>query len=360
MLIVFLGHFASVWSRQVHPNGSPAFFLRLMDADATFGSSLFMMLSAFFAYGSLRRGNKSFGAFLRGRFWRLYPLYLIMIAVYIVGSLVFPKMSKLPGDRHQVLIFLVETLLLLPGILHIRPLIDVAWTLSFLILFYFIEGAMARAFRSVSVPRASRIVFLGTAAMLWAQVGDLTLWWEPRTAIFWTGMVLSEIVEWMSEQHQQSAIRLVLPAVSVAILGVCLRTHLLLTKPPVPVVSLLVWCFVITSVTLSALLWVCYFGPAWWKSLLSGTQLSRMGAASYSFYLTHGLAIKVFKYGVIPALGAAAADARVFWACQVAGLALSVVIARAVHERIENPISRLVPWPSTAQPSAFGFPASSS
>src|ERR1700692_2910002 len=104
MLFVFLGHFGPVWSNLVHPKGAAGFFLRLVDADATFGSSFFMLISAFFTYGSLMGGEKDFGKLLRARIWRLYPLYLIMTVVYVVGSIVFPKMSRLPANPHDTAI----------------------------------------------------------------------------------------------------------------------------------------------------------------------------------------------------------------------------------------------------------------
>src|SRR4051812_42907376 len=58
MLFVFVGHFGITWSQLVHPAGTPSAFLRLVDADAALGSGFFMLLSGFFAYGSLMRGRK--------------------------------------------------------------------------------------------------------------------------------------------------------------------------------------------------------------------------------------------------------------------------------------------------------------
>jgi exopolysaccharide production protein ExoZ len=341
MLFVFVGHFGGLWDEMVHPRGSVASFLQLVNADATFGSSLFMLLSAFFVYGSRMRGNKTFREFIHGRMLRLYPLYLILICTYIVGSLVFPKMSRLPaGSGAHTALFILETLLFLPGIFRIPLLMDVAWTLSFVFYFYLVEAALAHIFRRSGLSRLPRFFILITAAILWAFAGEYGLW-ERRTAILWTGMALWEAVDAMSGELRAWAVRLTTPAAIIAILGVLARTNLMLYKPTTGIVPLLVYRAGITSVTLSAFVWVVYFGPQWWKDLLSGPRLRRMGTASYSFYLTHGFALKVFKFGVIPILGPLAAAPIVFWICQITGLALSIAIARGVHLLIENPLSQL-------------------
>jgi exopolysaccharide production protein ExoZ len=342
MLFVFMGHFGTVWTQLTHPTGLAHSFLRIVEADATFGSSFFMLISAFFGYSSLRRGKKPFGEFLRGRLLRIYPLYIAMTGVYIVGSIAFPKMSKLPADVHQLPAFLFETLLFLPGLLPIRPLMDVAWTLGFIILFYFIGGAFAAIFKRWEVSRAFRFALFSSLAILWAVAGDCNQWWEPRTAILWTGMALSEAMEGIGSERLHRAQHLVAPAVLIAVMGVWARTHLLLSQTSAPLLSRRVWTFVITSVTLSAFVWVCSFGAQWWKRLLSGSELRQLGAASYSFYLTHGLVLKLFRFGIIPLLGVNANTATSFWASQLVGLVLSIWTAKLVHQWIESPMSRFI------------------
>jgi peptidoglycan/LPS O-acetylase OafA/YrhL len=330
----------------MEPDGAPCrvgdLFLRVIAADVALGANFFMLLSGFFAYGSLMRGKKSFGKFLHQRAWRLYPLYLIMVLVYIAGSWVFPNMSKLPANPYDAAIFLLQTLVFLPGLWHVRPLMDVAWTLSFIVLFYFIEGALAHFFRISGLSRWSRIGILTGGGLLWALVGDSLGCWEARTAIFWVGMALSEAVGGLQRGRRTWATNLVAWAAAIAILGVWLRTDLMLSKPT-GIVSVPLLRLVLTTVTLSAFLWVAFFGPQWWKRLLSGRRLGQLGAASYSFYLTHGFAIKAFHYGIIPWLGSAASEPLVFWASQFVGLALSIGIARLTYVLIERPISELAP-----------------
>lgn len=343
MCFVFLGHFAGVWHPLVDSQGAARLYLRIVDADATFGSSFFMLIFAFFAYGSMRRGRRPFGEFIAGRLWRLYPLYLVMVALYIAGSVLLPHMSKLPADRGEWPLYLLQTVLLLPGIVPAKPLMDVSWTLSFIVLFYFVEAALANIFRSSKVRPAGRMLFFCGMALLWALAGDIRHWWEPRTAILWTGMALSEFVDWASIKHHDWAARMVIPAVGLFVFGGLLRTELMLTLPSTPLVSLEIWRFGITSVTLSALTWVCYFGPDAWTRVFTAWPLLLMGEANYSYYLTHGIAIKLFRFGIIPAMGVYASNGLFFWISQLGGIALSVAIATLVHRHVDLPLARLGP-----------------
>lgn len=340
MLLVFLGHFGSLWTASPHPAGAPTLYLKLIDADATFGSSFFMLLSGFFAYGALMRGN-SFGRFLRGRLWRIYPLYIFMNVVYILGSLLIPSISKLPPTLGETAIFLVQTAFFLPGILPVAPLMEVAWTLSFVVAFYFIEGACVSLFQRIGATRLTRVLFLSTAAVLWVYFGHTSGLWQTRTVAFWVGMVLLEVVEAFSGAWIELASKLVLPAAVIAILGFWLRTDLMLRKPDTGPIPLIVWHTAITSVTLFAFVWVARFGPDWWKRLLSAKQLCKLGAASYSFYLTHGFAVKAFRFGIVPWLGKAAYLPVVFWVTQILGLALAIYISRVAYVLIEDPLSKL-------------------
>ncbi|MES1260979.1 MAG: acyltransferase [Acidobacteriota bacterium] len=347
MLFVFFGHFGTVWSQLPHPHGVVDSYLKVLDADATFGSSFFMLLSGFFAYASLMRG-KHFGVFIRGRIYRLYPLYLVLVAVYVFGSILIPKMSKLPSDPLDFAIFLIGNLLFLPGLVHVRPLLDVAWTMSFIILFYFIAGGLARFFRVSGMTRPWRLLLLAVLGIVWAFVGEATDLMPVRTCIFWVGMILSEIIQGITGSRLVWATRLTIPAVVLSILGLCLRTHLMIVKPPTGIVPFMIVRTAITSATLFGVVWVAYYGPDWWKRILSRKQLCELGAVSYSYYLTHGFAIKIFRFVLFPHLGSYANTAVVFWSSQIVILVLSVLIARLVFVLVESPLSSLVSSISTS------------
>lgn len=343
MLLVFLGHYGSVWQELVHPSGLAEFYLRVIDADSTLGSSFFMLLSAFFSYGSLVGRRRNFGEFLRGRLWRIYPLFLIMIAVYVVGSFVFPSMSRLPHGLLNIAVFLTQQALFLPGVFHLPLLMDVAWTLSFIFLFYFIEGALAQLFRVWRTSRVFRFGFYCSAMVAWALFCDLSGYWQPRTAMFWSGMAMWEVVDGLNqtEKRRAWAVRAVPLAGFVTVAGVLGRTVLMLAAPHTAFVTLAFYRVLITGLSLSTFVWVAYFGPEWFTRPLASVGLRKLGAASYSFYLTHGIAVKAFRFAIIPWLGQRAGALPIFWSSQLAGLVLAIVIARLTFVYVEDPLARL-------------------
>lgn len=338
MLLVFVGHFSAMWQTMQHPRGFAQYYLRLVNADATLGSSFFMLLSGFFAYGAMKRG-KTFGTFIRTRLCRLYPLYLVMTVAYIVGSLLIPSMSKLPEGGSHAAIFLLETLLFLPGVIPVRPLMDVGWTLSFIMLFYGISAAFAYLFRVWPLRRPWRFALLAGTGILWASICLVTAWWPVRTAILWVGMALTEIVQGIMGRRVLWAMRLTIPAVVLSVIGVLIRTYINLGGALPGLYALLP--VAVTSVTLFAFVWLAYYGPAWWQRLLSRPGLCALGTISYSYYLSHGLAIKAFRFGLAPLLGSFAASPAVFWSSQILILWLSILIARLVHTYIDKPLSDL-------------------
>ena len=341
MLFVFMGHFGAVWRELVHPQGAAGFFLRVVDADATFGSSFFMMLSAFFVYGSRMRARKTLRDFLARRLWRLYPLYFLMTGIYLAGCLLIPNMSKIPPGGHNAALFVLANLLFLPGLLPIQPLMDVAWTLSFIVYFYFVEALLARVFQFAGVSRGGRIALLSACAVLWGTLCATRGWWEYRTGLFWVGMIVWEIFDGVGSKHGAWARRMTGPATAIVIIGAVGRTVLMIERPDTGIIPLMLWRTIITAITLSAFLWIAYFGPVWWKRVLSTGQLRRLGAASYSFYLTHGFAIKAFRFGIIPWLGSAAQINVVFWIGQLGGLIAGIAIAVAVHSWVEEPLANV-------------------
>ncbi len=348
MLLVFLVHFSFVWSGLVPTTGLIGLFLRLIDINASLGTDFFMLLSGFFAYGTLARRTKSFGEFIRGRLWRLYPLYLILVVMYVVGSLLIPTMSKLPTGGFHAVVFLLQTLLFLPGFLRIDPIMDNAWTLGFIVWFYPIEAAAVRLLHASGLWRLGRFAFLAVAAVAWAVFGNATGHWPSRTAMFWVGMALSEIVGGVWGGRVKVAALLTAPALVIMLASFRFRTVLFLSGTNPTAISLPLLETALSGAGLFCFVWLAYYGPEWWRRLLSASPFRQLGACSYSFYLTHGFVVKAFRFGIVPRLGSAAGHAPVFWMSQVAGLALSVVVAQVVYRYVEAPLSRLGTQPSSA------------
>lgn len=97
------------------------------------GVDFFFVLSGFIiAYSSQKlAAQKKYTAFLKKRFFRIFPVYWIIIIFFILAQLSFPRYYN--AGYTFSLTNLVATFLLLPGHLMVN---GVTWTLSFELYFY--------------------------------------------------------------------------------------------------------------------------------------------------------------------------------------------------------------------------------
>lgn len=126
------------------------------------GVDFFFVVSGFVIFHSAR--DRTAGDFLTARFWRIFPIYWIAAAPWLVSAIIRGATS--PGH-------MAEQLLLLPlwWTTHM-PLLFVAWTLTFECLFY-TAAAVSIRLRS-SVPM---LALLGAAMAAWGLGASQRLMW---------------------------------------------------------------------------------------------------------------------------------------------------------------------------------------
>jgi peptidoglycan/LPS O-acetylase OafA/YrhL len=99
------------------------------------GTNLLLLLSGFFIASSMRKPNFSYRTFLRSRMIRLYFPYLFLLLLTQCFWNLFPGFSK-PHPQLDDLSYLFRQFLLFPGLFPERPMLTVAWTLSFIFAGY--------------------------------------------------------------------------------------------------------------------------------------------------------------------------------------------------------------------------------
>src|SRR5262249_31376257 len=100
------------------------------------GVDLFFVLSGFLIYGHLFSKAPSYGSYVRKRIRRIYPVFLCVFCAYLIASVCMPSVSKLPTRPGAATAYVIENLLLLPGIFPIESMITVTWSLSYELFFY--------------------------------------------------------------------------------------------------------------------------------------------------------------------------------------------------------------------------------
>ncbi len=292
----------------------------------------FLVLTGYFIYGSLLARPTSYFQFLARQLTRIYPVFLCVLSLYLLLSVLFPTHSKLPADGGSARLYVLENLALLPGLLPIRPIISVSWTLSFVVFFY-LTMPLVIAFsgmRSWSGRKRAAFfgMFLVISSFLFIDTGILPL----RLNMLMVGVLLSEL---MARSPLPLWTGWVLA--SLVPVGIALRYWLVLSRHET--------VFEVgrapdqTCITAICLFCFCYclltpgvpFG-----ALFSWTPLRWFGNMSYSYYLSHSLTIKFLSIAAIPLISTVVRSDVGFWAIQPVLFVLSLVPGVALFVLVEK------------------------
>lgn len=281
VFLVFLVHFVTLAGPWMAPDSALFAITSVIRTIGNAGVDLFFVLSGFLIYGSLITRPQPFFAFMRRRVVRIYPTFCVVFAIYLYLSFIHPSESRIPKESYAALVYTLQNFALLPGIFPIRPIITVAWSLSYEMFFYLAIPATIFLLSMRARSRQWRIrFFLGMAAAiaLYCTAYDGPL----RLIMFIAGMLLHEAL--------QSG-KLAPPRNGFALLA--LAGGLLVNAVPyfgpgagVIKITVLATSFFITC-------YCCFRGEgAILARGFSWTPLRWLGNMSYSYYLVHGLALK--------------------------------------------------------------------
>jgi exopolysaccharide production protein ExoZ len=279
------------------------------------GVDLFFILSGYLIYGNLIDKRQPFSRFMARRLRRLYPAFAVVFVLYVALSFAMPALSKIPSDSAwSTWSYLAINFFMLPGILPIDPMITVAWSLSYELLYYLVSPLVIGLLDLRARSRAWRVTFFvaATAALMaWCFFNG----GHARLAMFIAGILLYEV---RTAPRDSIASWAVVGALSILLFeaedyaGETLR-----------VVGLFVG--------LGALCAACFARPGGaLGQTFSWSPMRWLGNMSYSYYLVHGLALK----GAFMVLGVGP-----FWPMLPVMFALSLVPAALLFLAVEKPLS---------------------
>ena len=236
-----------------------------------YGVDLFFLLSGFLIYRLIVRPGFNYPAFLRNRFVRLYPAFVVALAIYCVY---IAYSWNLTYDWFTV----AANLLMLQGVweLGIKPIIVPTWSLTFEWLFYLVFPIVLLLPGARAKVSLHHIVWIGIAvAVTIVPIGPHV----TRLLMFVAGAALASI--------PAATVRAQLQRIpDLVVLGVYVLANLLFVERQdyyrfIPV-------FLVTS---SLLVAKVIYGDGLLHRLFALEKLRRLGKVSYSFYLFHGLVI---------------------------------------------------------------------
>ena len=349
MLFVFLYHFRYLWLGFVAPGSLENIFLQLVYVDGGIGTDFFMLLSGFFSYRTWNRGTCDYVSFLKRRLYRVYPLFFLVSLLYISASLVYASLSHLPSSAGGATVYILQSLLFLPGVLPIQPLMAVAWTMSWVVLFYLLTPVISRTLDRLGLSSLQKSWTLAFAAIFWMAVSQVTGWMQPRTAMFLVGMSLSEAFTNRTRAGAKPLTWTVTCAwLSLSMAAVTGRTVVMLDPARVGSGRADLLAALATAVAVGAFVWSVLRGAMGLRKAFAWAPLVWLGVVSYSFYLTHGMAIKFVRLAIPWDLGHTPASALVFWSFHALTLLLAVMLAAVVFLLVENPIALRLSRASTS------------
>ena len=326
VFLVFLVHYSSLAETYLLPGDTTWNIKNILSEIGDSGVDLFFVLSGFLIYGMLIQKEQNYYSYLSRRAKRIYPTFLVVFFIYVILGYIFPDENKIPQDLGQAFIYLIENLLLLPGIFNIVPMITVAWSLSYEFLFYLVTPWVIYGLRLRSWKLQHRILLIISLAL--AVFIFFAVYGGPiRILMFLSGMILFEVVtntKWKPLKH--------LGIVSLFSAMVWLAVFPWTKLPEEVKYGLL-------SIFLFIFCWECFSVSGKIQKLFSWTPLRWFGNISYSYYLLHGLTLK----GIFLILGKLFPPETpltwMYWGLIIPIFAITLIVAFVLFVVVEKPLS---------------------
>lgn len=328
VFLVFLVHYATLIAPWLESNSSTESIARIVHGIGNVGVDLFFVLSGYLIYSALIVKARPFLKFMVRRIERIYPTFVVVLLVYIVLSFGFPAENKIPPDIGKALYYLLANFLLLPGLFDIQPIITVAWSLSYEMLYYLLIPLIVSLLRlrSWSSERRS-VLFLSLGlglALYFAWHGG-----HVRMLMFISGILLWEA--W-------NGLKLRSPSSMLAF--ICLICALGTTQIPGDGPSFATFRVLLLCAFFFVLCFTCFAQPhGWMARMFSWTPMRWLGNISYSYYLIHGLMLKFVFMMFDKIWPANQTESGLFFVLLLPVFLMTLVPAFGLFTLIEHPFS---------------------
>lgn len=298
-----------------------------------YGVDLFFVLSGYLIYGMLIAKPRRFWPYFARRIQRIYPAFLVVFAIYLVLSWLMPAVSKIPGKPAEAIIYLVQNVLLLPGLFSVPPLITVAWSLSYEMFYYLAIPLIIALLGLRSWPRSLRMLLFFVIAVV--SFVYCALFGGPvRLTMFVAGILLYDALE------SRSGPILDLTGLAVLVIGLIavamMQRH---DEWGVPRLMILFVAFFV-------LCYACFCANGVTSRIFCWTPIRWLGNMSYSYYLLHGLTLRVAFEGLESVYQSSAQEAWMFWIMLPPMFLASLLTTGILFVAIERPYSLLVARPA--------------
>lgn len=343
VILVFFVHYHALFKAYVAHDPASFAVSDFLETIGHSGVDLFFVLSGYLIYGIVIQKPLRYHSFLWRRLRRIYPTFLGVLAIYLTLYALFPTRNKLPSDPAEASLYVLENIALLPGIFPITPIITVAWTLSYELMFYLTIPLLVAATRMRRWKSWQRIFLFFAASSCYVAYCLTESGRHLRLLMFVAGVLLYEILS--RTRIKQRLTRL---DETIAIL-LCLGSLVLIYAihiHPEPLASVTGnWNVPHTcrdALTAGACFLFCLYCFGFdgaLSKLFSRAPLRWLGNMSYSYYLIHGLTLQAVALLLTHWLPPTGANTLLFWAFLPCAFATTLVSATILFALVEKPLS---------------------
>ena len=319
--LVFFQHY-TVQSQLIGlPPGAASSFAAVFSNYGNLGVELFFVLSGYLIYGTLVRKAPSFIHFIARRYQRIYPAFLTMFAFALALTVLVPIPGKIPDETWRAAAYLAANLALIPGIVPMVRIVDVAWSLSYEMFFYFATSALVLSIgvSRFHAKRRSAVLWVLTLAFIAASLFHIPNF-PARMLPFFAGMLLAEGVG--KRVPTWAGWLLPLGAFAAGAAG-------LLSGP--------LWEPFHTA-AFFALCAVCFREDGVVSAAMAWTPLRWLGNMSYSYYLAHGFVVRITMV-VLGKILHGAMPETLFWALIPVLYIVTLAVSALLFVSVEKPFS---------------------
>jgi exopolysaccharide production protein ExoZ len=349
VLLVFFVHFDTLFGSWMQPSTAIRTFFKFAGAFGHAGVDVFFVISGFLIYGITLKKTFGYRRFFLRRVRRIFPVFLTVLGVYLCLSLLFPGVSKIPRTSIRALVYIFANVAMLPGIFRIVPIITVAWSLSYEFLFYLtipVIVGILKMRRWTTWGRTGFFLILTSGFSILYAHGFVQ---HHRLILFGAGIVLWELAHYTNLPAKLPAFGETAAVLGFAAILAIIGIYGMRTMDTQLVLPATRWWYsvglFVTVFWLSLYAWQ-YNG--YLKRSFSLSPLRWLGNMSYSYYLTHGLALHALKRLAPRILPAPPYSSIVLVCVLLIGMVFALAVSSALFLLVERPFSLVTNRPISA------------
>lgn len=344
ILMVLLVHHAHRFTAWTEPGSWASGYAVFAHATGQAGVDLFFALSGYLVYSLALARRGTVAEFIARRLRRIYPPFIAAMAVYVTIFIAAPGVAKWPPGGETW--FVVRSLLLLPGVFEVEPVMTVAWSLSYELAFYLTIPLLVAGLHLDQWPRRRRVAWIAglslgymAAAMIWfpGQLDWLPLkvWDRQRFLMFAAGMLAWEHFDSLPDKSASGWKQ----AGAALMIAIAIATCYPLADP----VHQQPWPNLTRALLLGAgsyaLILATFSGQGRLAGVLSLAPLRWLGNCSYSFYLAHSLGVHAVEALAARLMPPAQWQGLGFWLTLIAAALAASAVTLPLYLFVERPFS---------------------